>query len=192
MLTLRLTQTTVGQDKYRVEVALEGDGLPRQAATAQFDFKLSAQDQEDLRWYLEDFLQYPLDPAPTIAARVEKRIAEIGTELFKAVFHADDDARDLWATLRTRLNETRVEVITGVQEATAIPWELIRDPKTDAPLALRARAFVRAQPQAAPPPAVPPDRVRPHPHPAGHLPPSSRRRRALPLGGQPSHQGAER
>ncbi len=155
MLTLRLTQTTVDQDKYRVEVALEGDGLPRQTATAQFDFKLSAQDQEDLRWYLEDFLQYPLDPAPTIAARIEKRMAEIGVELFKAVFHADGDARDLWATLRTRLNETRVEVITGVQEATAIPWELIRDPKTDAPLALRARAFVRAQPQAAQRPQLP-------------------------------------
>jgi len=155
MLTLRLTQTTVEQDQYRVEVALEGDGLPRQAATAQFDFKLSAQDQEDLRWYLEDFLQYPLDPAPTIAARIEKRMAEIGTELFKAVFHADEDARDLWATLRTHLNETRVEVITEVQEATAIPWELIRDPKTDAPLALRARAFVRAQPQAAQRPQFP-------------------------------------
>jgi hypothetical protein len=155
MLTLRLTQTTVEQAKYRVEIALEGDGLPRQAATAQFDFKLSAQDQEDLRWYLEDYLQYPLDPAPTIAARIEKRMAEIGTELFKAVFHANDDARDLWATLRAHLNETRVEVITGVQEATAIPWELIRDPKTDAPLALRAQAFVRAQPQAAQPPQLP-------------------------------------
>ena len=30
-------------------------------------------------------------------------------------------------------NETRVEIITGVQEAAAIPWELIRDPKTDGP-----------------------------------------------------------
>jgi hypothetical protein len=77
MFTLRLTQTTVGQDKYRVEVALEGEGLPRQTATPHFDFKLGTQDQEDLRWYLEDFLQYPLDPAPTIAARVEGRIAEI-------------------------------------------------------------------------------------------------------------------
>jgi hypothetical protein len=155
MLTLRLTQTTVDQDKYRVEVALEGEGLPRQTATAQFDFKLSAQDQEDLRWYLEDFLQYPLDPAPTIAARVEGRIAEIGAELFKAVFRAED-ARDLWATLRTHLNDTRVEIITGVQEATAIPWELIHDPKTDAPLALRACTFVRAQPQPAQRPHLPP------------------------------------
>ena len=155
MLTLRLTQTTEGQDRYHVEVALEGDGLPRQTATTRFDFKLTAQEQEDLRWYLEDFLQHPHDPAPKIAARIEGRMAEIGTQLFKAVFHADDDARDLWATLRTRLNDTRVEIITGVQEAAAIPWELIRDPKTDTPLALRARAFVRAQPQAAQRPQLP-------------------------------------
>lgn len=121
MFTLRLTQTTEDQDKYRVEVALEGEGLPRQTATARVDFKLTAQEQEDLRWYLEDFLQHPHDPAPKIAARIEKRMAEIGTELFKAVFHADDDARDLWATLRTRLNDTRVEIVTGVREAAAIP-----------------------------------------------------------------------
>jgi len=155
MLTLRLTQTTEGQDKYRVQVALEGDGLPRQTATAPVQFALTAQEQEDLRWYLEDFLERPHDPAPKIAARIETRMAEIGTELFKAVFHADDDARDLWATLRTRLNDTRVEIITAVREAAAIPWELIRDPKTDTPLALRARAFVRAQPQAAQPPQLP-------------------------------------
>jgi hypothetical protein len=155
MPTLRLTQTSLGQDEYQVEVALEGDGLPRQTATTRFSFALSLQEQERLRWYLEDYLEYPFDPAPTIAADVEEWMAKIGAELFRAIFHANDDARDLWATLRTRLNDTRVEVITGVQEATAIPWELTRDPKTDAPLALRARAFVRAQPQAAQRPQLP-------------------------------------
>jgi tetratricopeptide (TPR) repeat protein len=156
MPTLRLTQFAESQpDHYRVEVALEGDGLPRQIATARFNFKLSEQDAEDLRWYLEDFLQYPLDPAPTIAARVEARLAEIGVGLFKAVFQAGDDARDLWATLRDRLDDTRVEIITDVRQAAAIPWELIRDPKTDTPLALRAQAFVRAQPNPAQRPSLP-------------------------------------
>lgn len=155
MIALRLTQFTEAEDKYRVEVALEGDGQPRQAATSRFEFKLSPQDHEDLRWYLEDYLQYPLDPAPKIAARIEKRMSEVGVELFKAVFQANDDARDLWATLRDRLNDTRAEIITEVREATAIPWELLRDPKTDVPLALRARAFVRAQPQVAQRPKLP-------------------------------------
>lgn len=112
MLTLRLTQFTEAEDKYRVEVALEDDEQPRQTATSRFDFKLTPQDHEDLRWYLEDYLQYPLDPAPKIAARIEQRMSEIGVELFKAVFQANDDARDLWATLRDRLNDTRAEIIT--------------------------------------------------------------------------------
>ncbi|MGA9351399.1 MAG: tetratricopeptide repeat protein [Anaerolineae bacterium] len=153
--TLRLTQITEGPDSYCIEVALEAEGLPRQTATVRFDFALNAQDQEDLRWYLEDYLQYPLDPAPTIAARIEKRTAEFGAELFRAVFQADDNARNLWAMLRTRLSNTRFEIITGVQEGRAIPWELIRDPDTDTWLALSARAFVHAQHQAAQLPQLP-------------------------------------
>ena len=61
--TLRLTQFTEDKDKYRIEIALEGVGLPRQTTTSHFNFKLTDQDQEDMRWYLEDFLQYPHDPA---------------------------------------------------------------------------------------------------------------------------------
>src|SRR6266852_6251208 len=75
MPTLRLTQSDAGPDSYRVEVALEGDGLPRQTAPATFGFQLTAQDQEDLRWYLEDYLQYPQDPASTIAARIHRERA---------------------------------------------------------------------------------------------------------------------
>ncbi len=150
MLLLRLTQFAESQpDHYRVEVALEGDGA-RQTATARFAFTFSDADRPDPRWYLEDYLQYP-----AIAARVEKRMSEVGVELFRAVFQASDDARDLWATLRDKLDETRVEVITDAKLAAAVPWELVRDPKTDVPLALRAQAFVRAHHSAAQKPYVP-------------------------------------
>ncbi|MGH7599283.1 MAG: CHAT domain-containing protein [bacterium] len=155
MLTLRLTQFTEAEDKYRVEVALEGDGVPRQTATSPLNFKLTPQEQEDLRWYLEDFLEQPYEAEQKIAARIEKHMAEIGVKLFNAVFQANADACDLWATLRDKLDDTRVEIIVGVTEATAIPWELLRDPKTDAALALRAQAFVRSQLQAAQRPQLP-------------------------------------
>ena len=155
MLTLRLTEFSEGQNRYRVAVASEGEGLPRQTAFTRFDFELAAQEQESLRWYLEDYLQYPSDPAPQIAARIERRMAEIGTDLFKAVFQTNDDASDLWATLRPQLNDTRVEVVTDVRGAAAIPWELVRDSKADVLLALRARAFVRARPQPAQRPYLP-------------------------------------
>ncbi len=148
MLTLRLTQVAEGPDQHRVDLRLEGDGAP-QTAVYRFKFAVSEQDREDVRWYLEDFLQYPLDPAPRIAARIERRMAEIGRDLFKGVFQSNDDARDLWAALRPELNDARVEIVTGVEAATTLPWELLRDPKTDVTLALRAQSFVRAHPQAA-------------------------------------------
>jgi hypothetical protein len=155
MLNLRLTQFADGDDQHRVETVFEGDGRACQTAVSRFTFAMSAQDQEDLRWYLEDYLQYPLDPAPKIAARIEARMATLGAELFAKIFGSNDDARDLWAGVRHGLSDTRVEISSEVREATTIPWELIRDPKTDTPLALRAQAFVRASQKAAQRPRLP-------------------------------------
>jgi hypothetical protein len=144
MAILRVTQHIEQEDNYRVHVEFrEADGSA-QTAEARFAFQLTPSDRADLRWYLEDYLQYPMDPAPEIAARVEARMRDLGVELFRNVFQANDDARDLWATLRAQLDDTRVEIVTDVKGATALPWELLLDPKTEAVLALRARAFVRA------------------------------------------------
>jgi hypothetical protein len=149
LATLRLTQSAgKGGDEYRVEIAYEGDD-GRETATTDFHFDVTAQDREDVRWYMEDYLEHAADPAPTIAKRVEGRMAELGTDLFKALFQSSDDGHDLWATVRDRLTDTRVEVVTGVKEAASLPWELLRDPKTDRPFALRAQAFVRTVHNAA-------------------------------------------
>jgi hypothetical protein len=139
MPLLRLRQDREGGDRYRVHVEYEGDG-PRRDADSHFEFQLPAQDREDIRWYLEDFLQYPMDPAPTIAARIERRMEEIGRELFTKVL----GKTPVWHDVRHALSRTRIEIATTVQDATALPWELLRDPDADVPLAVRAQAFVRA------------------------------------------------
>lgn len=143
MHTLRLTQHTAGENQYKVEISLEG-GQFRQSAVSEFGFNLSPQDQKSIRWYLEDYPLYRHDPAPKIADQVEKRMVEVGRELFRHVFQSSDDARDIWADLRREVNSARVEIVAEVREATAIPWELLRDPKTDTCLALHAAAFVHA------------------------------------------------
>lgn len=154
MLQLRIQQHPEAEDRHRVEISLEGDGA-RRTAEAKLAFALSPQDEEDLRWYLEDFLQYPQEPAPTIARRIEERMAEVGAELFQAVFQADDDTRRIWSRVEERLPETRIEIISGVTEAATIPWELLREPSADAALALTAHSFVRAQPNTARAPRLP-------------------------------------
>ncbi len=149
MPLLRLTQHIEQDDNFRIEIAFEDDDGSRQTAVVKFPYQFTKQDREDMRWYLEDYLQYPLDPAPKIAARVEERMEELGMELFKQVLQGNEDARDLWATLRHKLDNTRVEINTDVQGANALPWELLRDPKTDTPIALRAKAFIRSYTRAA-------------------------------------------
>ena len=87
-------------------------------------------------------------------------MTKIGEELFRDVFQATEDARDLWAELRKSLDKTRVEVITDVRHAASIPWELLRDPKTGTAPAPRATAVGRA-------PATPAERPRRAPATAG-------------------------
>ncbi len=150
--TLRITHT-VGSGGELVEVELTGTGRPRRAMTTGFHFRLDADTREDLRWYFEDYLLYPAPPAPEIAKTIEGKMAEIGRHLFEAVF-GSDDARDLWASVREQLPQTRVEVAAGVREAITLPWELLRDPKTDVPLALTAQSFTRSLPNPARVPTV--------------------------------------
>lgn len=164
MITFRIVQRVSNQhDQHHIELTLEEMGSPRQTASVLTDLSFTEQEQEDLRWYLEEYLSYPVDPAPEIAHRVERQMAEIGIRLFETILQSNGDARDIWATLRPRLGETRIEVVTEVKEASSIPWELLRDSKTDTPLLLSTRSFVRAHPTAAQPPKLPgvnPDALR--------------------------------
>ena len=73
--------------------------------------------------YLEDYLQYPVDPAPQIARGVEMRLAALGEDLFRHVFQNRDTIR-IWDVMVADLAGTRVEVATGADAAAGIPWEL--------------------------------------------------------------------
>ena len=77
MPKLHIKQLTVGKNRYRVELTLHEKGHGSIAMTAKFKFQLSEQDQKDLRWYLEDYLEFPFEPNPKIAEGVEQRMAAI-------------------------------------------------------------------------------------------------------------------
>src|SRR5436853_2672551 len=61
MPTLRLTQTALGYERHCVEIALEGMGV-RQTTEVRFPFRFDEDDQRDLRWYLEEYLDFPEKP----------------------------------------------------------------------------------------------------------------------------------
>lgn len=75
---------------------------------------------------------------------------EVGCELFQKLF----DSSDVWQSARQRLGDTRIEIETELEDA-LIPWELLRDPVPDLPLALSVSSFVRCHSRPALQPTAP-------------------------------------
>ncbi|MEL7434783.1 MAG: CHAT domain-containing protein, partial [Chloroflexota bacterium] len=125
---------------YHVELSYDDD-----EANAEFDFDLTDQEQEDLRWYLEDYPNYPPDQANKVRAKsVEDFMQTIGKTLTEKVLESDRKARQIWGNCLSKLREMRIEVKTSVEAATAIPWELLYVPEIDNYLCLEAQSFVRS------------------------------------------------
>jgi hypothetical protein len=95
----------------RVEVTWQ-DGPARRASVAQFDNPPDHGGGERIRWYLEEYAEFPADPAPALAAAAKAQLAEAGQDLFSRVF-SGPDAAGIWERARDRLAEVRVEVDTG-------------------------------------------------------------------------------
>ncbi|HEY1345916.1 MAG TPA: tetratricopeptide repeat protein [Streptosporangiaceae bacterium] len=142
---LRINDIPAGDGRHRVEVTWQ-DGPARQVVASSFAYRVSEQDAERIRWYLEDYPEYPADPAPRLALDAETILTDIGTGLFTRVF-AGLDAAGMWAQARARLGQIRVEVDTDPAEVPGLPWELVREPAGTA-LALAAGTFVRTHLQA--------------------------------------------
>jgi hypothetical protein len=124
---------------------LKRHGQPELEAEATIEFALTPQEQEELRWYLEDYLEKADIVEKVQVDQIESFMKERGGELYQKVLRANDDTQDLWSSIRNDLADLRIEIKTGIAEAASIPWELMRDPQSDSPIALRAKSFVRVQ-----------------------------------------------
>ncbi len=87
MPVLRINQHPTGTpNRYRVDVSAEVPNFQPPSFSRDIEFVLSPQEGERIRWYLEDFLQFDEEPAPTIARRVEALMVERGEALFRSIF----------------------------------------------------------------------------------------------------------
>jgi hypothetical protein len=154
MAELRITDLPTGPHGRRRVTVTWRDGPESQEAVTEFIEQPDPGDGERIRWYLEDYPEFPADPAPAIARQAEQRLAQVGTDLFAHVF-SDPDAQDIWAQARRHLNDVRVEVDTDPSAGPGPAWELLRDPRRDAPVALGAKEFVRTHRRAADHPPLP-------------------------------------
>jgi len=118
--------------KGQIEVGWRrGNDLPRHYSPIPFEDPLTVEDRAELRWYLEEYLQFPYGAEESHAHRVEDKMAEWGEALFSQVFpklEADPDPRGFYQeAVRAGLDQCELCFSSDDTEFLNIPWELIRD-----------------------------------------------------------------
>ncbi len=147
VLRIRQQDRSEGSDPFwPVRLRLTRPNEPELEAESRTGFALTPQEQEDLRWYLEDYLQVAPLVAPVQIEQIERTLREKGEALYDQVLDSNPGTRAIWYAVRERLADLRIEIHASVAGAAAIPWELLRDRQSSSAIALRVRAFVRVQP----------------------------------------------
>jgi tetratricopeptide (TPR) repeat protein len=137
-VTDRLFVDLTTDGRVSVSTWLEGE-LPGGAAgeSRPLAWPLDADALEDLRWYLEDYLRTPFgvyeDRGPGVAAR----LSEWGHAVFRVIF-GPGPARDAYQRMWARNAGLQVVFRSGSARWLGLPWELMRDPARELPLALDA------------------------------------------------------
>ncbi len=123
MNDLRLLFVPADDTGYRAQLA-DADGR-RLGVEVPFTPFLTEDDYEDLRWYLEEYMDLPDGGAVVRAGRIEKNLGEWGRRLYEALFSIADNREFLRELLAGP--EPRLTVATRDPALLRLPWELIAD-----------------------------------------------------------------
>ncbi|PTN12783.1 tetratricopeptide repeat protein [Nitrosomonas aestuarii] len=82
----------------------------------------------DLRWYLERFLDYPFEPNIALAQTVQDTLAQWGKAAFSSLFQGK--ARDWYQDARRHsLSELTLKIASDNPRVLSWPWEALHDPE---------------------------------------------------------------
>ncbi|HEX4703006.1 MAG TPA: tetratricopeptide repeat protein [Pseudonocardiaceae bacterium] len=137
----------------RVSVSTWWEGEPpvRVGEPVEVAGLLGADELADLRWYLEDYLSAPFGVYEGRGARVADRLSDWGEVMFTALFGAGP-GQQAYLGLRMRAAAPgRPEIVLRSASPAwlGLPWELLRDPRLPAPLALDGIGLSRGLPDGA-------------------------------------------
>lgn len=139
---LSIGPDSAGDDPQQFSIVYQ-TGDKRLGVTTHITRTLVPEEEESIRWYLEEYRKFPFDPAYHIARNTEKRLKALGEQLFDQIFNATGEARDLWNLVEQQLEATRIEIAADAA-GYAVPWEILWNPLDVMPIACRAASFARA------------------------------------------------
>jgi tetratricopeptide (TPR) repeat protein len=119
------------------------ESMPADARRGTFEWPLDDGVLEDLRWYLEDYLQAPFGVWEDRGPRIQSQLAGWG-ELMLGSLLGDSPARDVYQKARERSLEVVIQ--SDMPNLLGLPWELMRD--SAGAVALGAGGLSRSIPAA--------------------------------------------
>ncbi len=146
-----VTRLIVRQDDGQIQVLLQRQGYAvaeSHGPPRPFEAPLSGEEQEDLRWYLEDYLRVPYGVYADRGEAIARRLREWGERLFEAVF-PDGPPREAYLLARQE-RPCELWLSSSSPAFLSLPWELLRDARRGEPLALAMAGFNRTSAAAEP------------------------------------------
>ena len=130
-----------------LSVELHQSGEVSESGKVPFSEPLDLRERGDLRWYLEDYLAFPVGAEQERAKAIEGRLQEWGGRLFAPLFGKEGPGRDFYVLARNAgLGRFGFEVRYQAGKVRNVPWELLYDPEDGWFLAHQFGAFSRRQP----------------------------------------------
>jgi len=129
-------------------IELRCDQLGLQHKGDVLEDPLTAKDHENVRWYLEEYVEWPYEQFLERGKKIEVSLAEFGKRLYHAVFGsaAAMSVIQPWRLLPEV--QRQVSIVSELPKALSLPWELLHDEQGF--LVLRTRnpvSLIRRLPQ---------------------------------------------
>ncbi len=97
----------------------------------------SEKETNELRWYLEEYWQWPYEQFLERAKKIEHSLTDIGKRLYQAVFESADAQKTLQAWRLQPNTNRQISIKSDMPHVLSLPWELLHDEQGF--LALRTR-----------------------------------------------------
>ncbi len=135
MHTLIIRHLGDSAEPYRFQVERLRDGKRGDATTLTAPEAIRVEGRPDsnlsldLRWYLEEFLEYPFAPNTGVAERIRSALEDWGQQAFQGLFSGN---ALLWYhdAYRTGLEHLTLKIASDDPGILAWPWEALSDPQS--------------------------------------------------------------
>jgi CHAT domain/AAA domain len=126
--------------------------------------QLQEEEEERLRWYLEEYWKWPYEQFRTRAEEVEALLPEIGQRLYQALFGSAGAQQVLQPWRLQPGKDRQISIVSDIPRVLSLPWELLHDEqgflalRTQHPVSIMRRLTLKELP-ALPTPFTPPLRI---------------------------------